>query len=93
MRDILETKFNGGNLITGINTQAISLLRFSDAFIDWTGAELEQIDRGTRKLSTMHWALNPKSDVARIYLPRKEGRRVLISVEDTVKMAILGLQR
>ena len=45
------------------------------AFLDWTGAELEQIDRRTRKSMTIHWALNPKSDIARIYtyLEKKEG--------------------
>ena len=42
---------------------------------------------------TMHQAWNPKSDVARICLPRKEGGRGLISVEDTVKLTILGLER
>ena len=42
---------------------------------------------------TMHRALNPKSDIARIYLSRKEGGRGLISVEDTVKLAILVLER
>ena len=42
---------------------------------------------------TMHHTLNPKSDVARIYLSRREGRKGLISVEDTVKLAILGLER
>ena len=41
----------------------------------------------------MHRALNPKSDVARIYLSRKEGGRGLISVEDTLKLAILELER
>ena len=87
MRTILETKLNGGNIITGINTWAISLLRYSAAFLDWTAAELEQMDRRTRKLMTMHRALNPKSDVARIYLSKKGGGRGLISVEDTVKLA------
>ena len=42
---------------------------------------------------TMHRILNPKSDVDRIYLSRKEGRKGLISVEDKLKMAILGLER
>ena len=41
VRKILETKLNGGNIITGINAWAISLLRYSVAFLDWTGAELE----------------------------------------------------
>ena len=93
VRKILETKLNGGNLIRGINTLAISLLRYSAAFLGWAGAELEQMDRRTRKLMTMHRELNPKSDVARIYLSRKEGGRGLISVEDTIKLAILGLER
>ena len=93
VRKILETKLNGGIIITGINTWGISLLRYSAAFLDWTGAELEQIDRRTRKLMTTHWALEPKNDIARIYLSRKEGGRGLISVEDTVKLAILGLER
>ena len=93
VRKILETKLNGGNIITGVNTWALSLVRFSAAFLDWTGAELEQMDRRTRKLMAMHRALNPKSDVARLYLSRKEGGRGLISVEGTVKLAILGLER
>ena len=54
MRKILETKLKGGNIKTGINTQTISLLRYSVAFLDWTGAELEQMDRRKRKLMTMH---------------------------------------
>ena len=90
MRKILETKLNAGNIITGINTWEISLLRFSAASLDWTVAELEQMDRRTKKLMTLHWEWNPKNDVARIYLSRKEGGRGLISVKDTVKLAILG---
>ena len=49
VRKILETNLNGGNIMTGINTWAISLLRYCAAFLDWTGAELEQMDRRTRK--------------------------------------------
>ena len=93
VRKILETKLNGGNIITEITTWAISLLRYSAAFLDWARAEFEQMDRRTRKFMTMHRALNPKSDVARIYLSRKEGGRGLISVEDIAKLAILGLER
>ena len=68
VKKLLETKLNGGNIITGINTWAVSLLRYCAAFLDWTGGELVQMDRRTRKLMKMHRALNPKSDLARIYL-------------------------
>ena len=67
VRKILETKLNAGNLIKGINTRAISLLRYSAAFIDWTKFEMEQLDRQTRKQMTMHNALHPKSNVDRLY--------------------------
>ena len=45
---VLETKLNGGNIVKGINTWVLSLLRYSAAFIDWSCAELKQLDRGTR---------------------------------------------
>ena len=88
MRKILETKLNGGN-ITGVTTWEISSLRYCAAFLDLTG----EIDKRTRKLMTIHQTLNGKSDEARIYLPRKEGRRGLKSVEDTVELAFPGLER
>ena len=68
VRKILETKLNGGNIITGINTWAVSLLRYFAAFLDWIEAELEQMNRRTRKLMTIHQPLNLKSDAVRIYL-------------------------
>ena len=37
VRRITETKLNGENIITEINTLVISLLRYSAAFLDWTG--------------------------------------------------------
>ena len=39
IRKILETKLRGENVIKGINTWAISLLRYSAAFLDWTKEE------------------------------------------------------
>ena len=40
----------------------------------------------------MHNAHHPKSNVVMIYIPRKEGGRGLLNVEDTVSKAILGLE-
>ena len=84
VRKILETKLNSGNIITGINTWAVSLQRYSAAFLNWTRAELEQMDRQTRKLMIMHRALNPKSDVARTFL-RLE--RYVLTSEEGLHMA------
>ena len=41
---------------------------------------------------TIYGALHPKSDVDILYIPRKEGGRGLISIEDCVELAIRGLK-
>ena len=41
---------------------------------------------------TMHNALHPKSNVDRLYIPRKEGGRGLQGVKETVKLTNLGLE-
>ena len=92
LRKVLKLKLNGGNLVHGVNTWAVSLLRYSAAFVSWGKSELQAIDRKTRKLFTIYGALHPKSDVDRLYIPRKEGGRGLISLEDCVELAIRGLE-
>ena len=46
------------------------------------------MDQRTRKLMTMHKALHPRDDVDRLYVSRKEGRRGLASIEDSVHSSI-----
>ena len=73
-KKVLKSKLNCGNLVCGINTQAVSLLRYSAAFVSWRKNELQAIDRKTRKLFTIYGALHPKSDkdMLYIYLKKKE---------------------
>ena len=91
LRKVLKSKLNGGNLVCGVNTWAVSLLRYSAAFASWRKSELQVIDRKTRKLFAIYGALHPKSDVDRLYIPRKGGRG-LISIEDCVELAIKGFE-
>ena len=76
LRKILKSRLNGGNLVRRVNTWAVSLLRYSAAFVSWRKSGLQAIDRKTRKLFTIYGALHPKSDVDRLYMPRKEGEEV-----------------
>ena len=41
---------------------------------------------------TIYGALHPKSDADRLYIPRKEGGRGLISIKDCVELAIRRLK-
>ena len=85
-RKLLETKLSGRNLIKGINTWAVPLVRYSGPFVKWTRDELKQMDQRTRKL--MHKALHPRDSVDRLYVSRKEGGRGLASIEDSVDTSI-----
>ena len=80
----MKSKLNGGNLVCGVNTWVVSLLKYSATFVSWRKSELQAIDRKTRWLFTIYRALYPKSDVDRLYIPRKEGGKGLISIEDVL---------
>ena len=93
VRKVLHSKLNGGNMVKVINTWAVSLLRYSAPFVNWTRSELKEMGRMTRKIMSMNRALHPRDSVCRLYLPRKEGGRGLIGVEDCVHMAVLSFRK
>ena len=50
------------------------------------------LGRRVCKLMTMYKALHPKSEIDRLYLPRREGGRGLIIAADAVTIANVGLE-
>ena len=84
VKKILKSHLNSRNVVTAINSRAVSIIRYSAGIIGWTEKELKDLDRKTRKLMTLHCMFHKKGDVDRLYLKRAEGGRVLISVEDCV---------
>ena len=76
-RKLLGTKLSCRNLIKGINTWAVPLVRYSRPFLKWTTDELKQMDPRTRKLITMHQVFHPRDDVDRLCVSRKEGEEDL----------------
>ena len=89
VRNVLETKLNSGNVFKAVS---VPVVRYSEAFIRWSRLQLEEVDRRSRKLLTMHNGFHLKSNVDWLYLSRSEGGRGYIGVQDIVETAILGLQ-
>ena len=83
LEKFLKSKLNGGGYL--VRTWVVPLLRYSAAFVSWRKSELQAIDRKTMKLFIIYGALHPKSDVDRLYIPRKEGGRGVISIENCVE--------
>ena len=88
----MKSKLNDGNLVQGVNNWAVSLLRYSAAFISWTKCELQAVDRKTWKLFTIYGGLHPKSNVDSLHIPRKDGERGLIAIEVCVELVVRGLE-
>ena len=74
LRKVLKSKLNGGSLVRGVNTWAVSLLIYSAAFVSSRKSELQAIDRKTRKWLTIYGALHLKSEVDRLYIHRRRKR-------------------
>ena len=54
-RKLLEIKLSSRNLIKGINTWAVPLIRYSEPFLKWTRDELKQMDQRIRKICIRHY--------------------------------------
>ena len=70
---IMKSKLNGRNKIMALNTWTVSILRYSAGTLKWTKNELQEMDRKTRKFMLINKELLPRSDVAQLYVSRKNG--------------------
>ena len=93
LRKILKSHLHSRNIISAINSRAVSIIRYTAGVVEWNVDELKELDRRTRKLLTVYGAFARKGDVDRLYLPRKEGGRGLIGVEDVVRMEENSLKK
>ena len=59
---LMKTHLNGKNLFLALNTWAISVIRYSAAFLDWSKEETKELDRWTRKQLIAGKALHLKSN-------------------------------
>ena len=91
VRSILRSELNARNRIDVINSLVLPVVTYSFTIINWSLTKIKKIDSKIRKLLTMHRMYHPKSDVHRLYLPRKEGDRGLVQLELSLKTSVIGM--
>ena len=74
VRGVLQSELNAKNKLEAINTLAILAVTYRFNVVIWNLEEIKKIDKKIRKLMTLNRIHQPKTDVSRIYIPRKEGR-------------------
>ncbi|CAH3030355.1 unnamed protein product [Porites evermanni] len=73
IRSILKSRLNRGYVVAAINESTVSHLRCGGGLLEWKKAEVEAIDRKTRKLFTMYGTVNLRANTRRVYC---QGRKV-----------------
>ena len=76
--------------MVAINSCALAVIRYGARLTKWPKDEFKTIVRKTRKIMTMHRALH--TDIDTLSLPRSQGGRGMISVEDCVEMEVKSLE-
>ena len=90
VRSILRSELNASNRIDAINSLALAVVIYSFTIINWSLTEMGKVDTKISKLLTMYRMHHPKSDVNRLYLPRKEVGSGLVQLELSLKTSIIG---
>jgi len=91
LHKVLSSHLVGKYCIQAINTFAVPLLQYSAGLISWTKSELCQLDVKTRKLLSVHHILSISGDFDRLYIPRKQGGRGLLSITDVITRELTSL--
>ena len=92
VRLAIKSELNAANKIEAINTLAVPVVTYSFNIINWQMKEIKKMDTKTRKLMTTERMHHPKSDVERVYLPRKIGGRGLTQLEMAFQTTTVGLK-
>ena len=82
MRKVWNSQLNASNKTIAHNVFAVSVVTPAIRILDWSKEEVQELDIKTRETMAMAGSLHKRSDLERLYTPRKQGGRGLTSVED-----------
>ena len=93
VRKIWTSELYSGNKVTAHNTFAVPLIIPMIGILNWTRKEIEDLDKATRRIMCYTGNLHMRSDINRIYVPRKLGGRGLTSIEDSYTARMFSLAK
>ena len=80
VQSVMTTELNVRNRMDAINSFALPVVTHSFTMMNWSFTEVKTFDTKINKLLAMHRMHHPKSDVNRLYLPRKERVKGLVQL-------------
>ena len=91
LKNVLKSKLNAKNIMTAINEYVTPVLSYTFGIVNWTEQDIKAADILVRKNLNMNRMFEIKSDVDRLYTPRKMGGRGLVSIWDAFKTTHIRL--
>ena len=88
LRKLLESQLNSRNLFQSVNECVMPVISYSFGIVRWLESDVKEIDIKIRKMLHMYRVFEIKSDIDRLYLPRRSGGRGLLSVWDVFQCTI-----
>lgn len=91
LMNVLKSQLNSKNIMTAINEYVTPVLSYTFGIVNWTEQDIKDADILVRKKLNMCRMFEIRSDVDRLYIPRKMGGRGLVSVWDSFKTTHIRL--
>ena len=88
---VLRTELYGRNKILAFNGFALPVFTYGFGVIHWGCMDLQQLDRRTRNLLSMHSVHHPVANIDRLYASCIDGGRRLQQIESTYQSCIVRL--
>ena len=85
LKTILKTDLNAKNIMIAINEFVNPVLTYTYGIVNWTEQDIKSADILVRKMLHMNRMFEIRSDVDRLYIPRNNGGRGLVSLWDSFK--------
>ena len=91
VKKIWTSELSDYNKATANNTFATPVITPTVGIVDWTIAEIEQLDIKTRKKLTLSGSFHPNSDIDKLYISRSKGGRGLKSIKTLFESRIISI--
>ena len=93
LRLVLGSSLSAKRLMQALNAYAVPVILYSLPLLQWTKAEIQSMDRTTRRHLTLARVHHPRASTIRLYLPRKLGGRGLLSFDQLRQRSVIRLAR
>lgn len=90
LHKVWSSRLNGKNKVAATNSWAVSTFSYFFGCLKWSRGELDLLDKKTRAVIRQHRSAYRGASMYRLYLPRRDGGRGILSIVSTWERALVS---